>query len=56
MAAGLCAMVVHTALDGQHVPHGVSLEVSLPWPRVAQRHWPAHPLCGCSGSQDTMAR
>ena len=40
---------MHTALDGQHVPHGVSLEVSLPWPRVAQRHWPAHPLCGCSG-------
>ena len=52
MAAGLCAMVVHTALDGQHVPRGVSLEVSLPWPRVAQRHWPAHPLCGCSGAQD----
>jgi hypothetical protein len=56
VGAGLCAMVVHTALDGQHVPHGVSLEVSLPWPRVAQRHWPAHPLCGCSGTQDTMAR
>ena len=32
----------------------MSLEVSLPWPRVAQRHWPAHPLCGCAGDAGTQ--
>ena len=56
IAAGLCAMVVHTALDGQEVPRGVSLEVSLPWPRVEQRRWSDHPLCGCAVTQATMAR
>jgi bacteriocin biosynthesis cyclodehydratase domain-containing protein len=56
VAAGISAMVVHTALDAQHVPHGVSLEVSLPWPRVEQRRWAAHPLCGCLPTQDTMVR
>jgi hypothetical protein len=48
--------VVHTALDGQEVPRGVSLEVSLPWPRVEQRRWTDHPLCGCAVTQATMAR
>jgi bacteriocin biosynthesis cyclodehydratase domain-containing protein len=56
IAAGLSAMVVHTALDGQEVPRGVSLEVSLPWPRVEQRRWTDHPLCGCTVTQATMAR
>jgi hypothetical protein len=56
VAAGICSMVVHAALDGQDVPRGVSLEVSLPWPLVEQRRWPHHPLCGCSTPQDTMVR
>ena len=50
VGAGLAAMVVGTHLDGRPVPDGVSLEVALPWPRVTQRGWSAHPRCTCAGS------
>jgi len=32
-------------LEGHPSPPGVSVEVSLPWPRMDHRRWPPHPLC-----------
>ena len=40
------AMTVCAALADQ-CPPGVSLELSLPWPRPVQRVWTPHPWCGC---------
>lgn len=48
VAAGAAAMITHTVLDGQDVPVGVSLEVSLPWPSLTHRRWSPHPRCGCA--------
>ena len=53
-AAGLAAMVALAALDGQPTPPGISVEVSLPRPHVAERLWLAHPACSCGGT-DTAA-
>lgn len=39
-------MVAACAVRGAS-PSGVSLEVSLPWPRHVQRRWSPHPACGC---------
>ncbi len=47
LAAAMTAMVSLCVIDGQTVPVGRSLEVSLPWPRVSQRQWPVHPRCSC---------
>jgi hypothetical protein len=47
-AAGLAAMLVLPALDGQDVTCGLSLEIGLRLPHVEQRIWPAHPHCSCS--------
>lgn len=47
-AAGLAAMLVLQALDGQGTVPGMSLEVGLRPPHVEQRIWPAHPQCPCS--------
>lgn len=55
LTAGAAAMIVHTCLDGQPVPHGLSLELSLPWPTIQNRRWFSHPLCGCTVEQGTMA-
>lgn len=49
VAAAMSAMVALAAVDGQPLPLGRSLEVSLPWPGVRQRQWPVHPRCSaCS--------
>ena len=54
MTTGAVAMVAHTFLDGQPVPAGLSLELSLPWPTIQIRRWFSHPLCGCTVEQATM--
>ena len=56
MTAGVVAMIVHTCLDGQPAPDGLSLELSLPWPTIQVRRWFPHPLCGCTFEQATMTR
>lgn len=48
ITAGLTAMIVQGHLDGQPQPVGVSLELSLPWPRLTHREWAAHPACPCT--------
>lgn len=53
VVAGVSAMVVLAALDGHDQQRGVSLEVALPWPRLVQRRWAPHPVCGC-GAADTL--
>jgi len=46
-------------VEGHRPPPGVSVEVSLPWPRMDHRRWPTHPLCpahpGFGGTVDTRA-
>ena len=54
MTAGAAAMIVHTCLDGQPVPCGLSLEISLPWPMIQVRRWLSHPLCECAVGRETM--
>lgn len=54
MTAGASAMIVHTCLDGQPVPSGLSLELSLPWPTIQLRRWFSHPLCSCTAERETM--
>jgi hypothetical protein len=56
LAASMTAMVALAVLDGQVLPVGRSLEVSLPWPRVRQRQWGVHPRCGCRVGSDTSGR
>jgi hypothetical protein len=55
LTAGAAAMIVHTCLDGQPIPDGLSLELSLPWPSIQNRRWFSHPLCSCTVEQGTMA-
>lgn len=52
LSPGLAHLVVGTVtllamgvLEGHPSPPGVSVEVSLPWPRMDHRRWPPHPLC-----------
>jgi hypothetical protein len=52
LATSMTAMVALAVLDGQVLPVGRSLEVSLPWPRVRQRQWEVHPRCGCRAGSD----
>lgn len=54
VAAGLTAMIVHRAIDGDDLPAGTSVEVGLPSPRVEHRRWTTHPLCGCSGPEPAV--
>lgn len=49
LTAAMAAMVVLAELDGG-APAGVGFDVSMPWPRVAQRRWSAHPRCTCGAS------
>jgi hypothetical protein len=56
LAASMTAMVALAVLDGQVLPVGRSLEVSLPWPGVRQRQWAVHPRCGCATGSDTSGR
>jgi len=45
IAAGVVGMVVHAFLAGEPVPAGVSIEVTMPWPRLDHRRWRRHPRC-----------
>jgi hypothetical protein len=56
LAASMTAMVALAVLDGQVLPVGRSLEVSLPWPRVRQRQWDVHPRCGCTAGSALSGR
>ncbi len=51
--AGVAAMAVLAALDGQPHPMGASFEIGLPVPRLAERVWAAHPLCACGAAVST---
>lgn len=44
-AAGVAAMVAVGYLDGRPIPPGLTLELSLPFPRLDHRIWPRHPQC-----------
>ncbi len=45
LVAGTVALFVTRLAVGQLPPRGVSVEVSLPWPRMDHRRWGPHPLC-----------
>ena len=45
LVVGVVTLLVTGVLEGHHPPPGVSVEVSLPWPRMDHRRWPTHPLC-----------
>ena len=45
LVVGSVTLLVTGVLDGHPPPPGVSVEVSLPWPRMDHRRWPTHPLC-----------
>ena len=44
-AAAISALVVAAYLSGDVLPVGVTVELSLPWPRLDHRRWARHPLC-----------
>ena len=45
MASGVVAMIVTAHLGGDPSPAGVSVEMSLPWPRLDHRRWARHAHC-----------
>jgi len=45
LVVGSVTLLVSGVLEGHPPPLGVSVEVSLPWPRMDHRRWPPHPLC-----------
>ncbi|MEW1953902.1 hypothetical protein [Terrabacter sp. NPDC080008] len=45
IVVGSVALFVTGVLEGHSPPAGVSVEVTLPWPRMDHRRWPIHPLC-----------
>ncbi|GAB3877379.1 hypothetical protein [Terrabacter terrigena] len=45
IVVGTVTLLVTGVLQGHPPPAGVSVEVSLPWPRMDHRRWPTHPLC-----------
>ncbi|EWT00323.1 hypothetical protein N865_16375 [Intrasporangium oryzae NRRL B-24470] len=45
LVAGSVALLATQLLAGAHPPPGVSVEVSLPWPRMDHRRWTSHPRC-----------
>lgn len=45
LVVGSVTLLVTGVLEGHPPPPGVSVEVSLPWPRMDHRRWPTHPLC-----------
>lgn len=45
LVAGSVALLTAQLLAGEQPPPGVSVEVSLPWPRMDHRRWTAHPRC-----------
>ena len=45
LVAGTVALLVTRLAEGQLPPRGVSVDLSLPWPRMDHRRWDPHPLC-----------
>lgn len=45
LVAGTVALLAERVLGGDRPPPGVSVEVSLPWPRMDHRRWTRHPRC-----------
>ena len=45
LVVGTVTLLVTGLLQGHPPPPGVSVELSLPWPRMDHRRWPTHPLC-----------
>lgn len=45
IVVGTVTLLVTGVLQGHPPPPGVSVEMSLPWPRMDHRRWPTHPLC-----------
>lgn len=45
ITAGVVGMMTHAFLAGTPTPAGVSVEVTLPWPRLDHRRWHRHPGC-----------
>ena len=45
LVAGTVALFVSRVIAGHLPPRGVSVDVSLPWPRMDHRRWTRHPLC-----------
>ncbi|WP_374970187.1 hypothetical protein [Terrabacter sp. BE26] len=45
IVVGSVTLLVTGLMEGHRPPPGVSVEVSLPWPRMDHRRWPPHPLC-----------
>ncbi|GAA1886515.1 cyclodehydratase [Lapillicoccus jejuensis] len=45
LAAAVVALLVRCHLEGRPPPAGVSVEATLPWPRLDHRRWPRHPDC-----------
>lgn len=56
LAAGAVAMLVHAVLTADPVPPGVSVEASLPWPRLDHRRWQRHPACDAHDDPADQAR
>lgn len=45
IVSGVVAMLAHACIAGDPVPAGVSIEASMPWPRLDHRRWERHPAC-----------
>jgi hypothetical protein len=52
IVVGTVTLLVARLLEGHAPPPGVSVEVSLPWPRMDHRRWPRHPLCPAHPATD----
>jgi len=55
LVVGTVTLLVTGLLEGHPPPPGVSVEVSLPWPRMDHRRWPTHPLCAEHRPRSTAA-
>ncbi len=45
LIAGSVALLARGHVSGRPAPVGVSVEISLPWPRMDHRRWSIHPHC-----------
>jgi hypothetical protein len=55
LVVGSVTLLVNGVLEGHPAPPGVSVEVSLPWPRMDHRRWPSHPLCPWHPASDATS-
>lgn len=54
LVAGTVALLTTRALIAQHPPSAVSVELSLPWPRMDHRRWARHPCCRRHRGHDSV--